>query len=252
MPQPFTLYPAIDLKDGQCVRLLHGEMDAATVFSSSPGAQARAFEEAGFDWLHVVDLNGAFAGHSVNRQAIESIRAATSAQMQLGGGIRTLQSIEYWLDLGIQRVILGTVALTDPELVRKACQLFPTQIVVGIDARGGKVATEGWANQSEMNATDLARAFEDCGVAAIIYTDIARDGALKGPNLEETLKLAEQLSIPVILSGGMTSLSDIEACLALRSRGLQGAILGRSLYEGAILPHEATALVRATLATSVV
>ena len=249
MPNSFALYPAIDLKDGQCVRLLHGEMDQATVFSNTPADQAKAFRSAGFDWLHIVDLNGAFAGHSVNRAAIESIRASTDAKMQLGGGIRTMESIESWLDLGIQRVILGTVALTDPELVRTACRTFPTQIVVGIDARGGKVATQGWANQTETAATELAHRFEDAGVAAIIYTDIARDGAMKGPNLAETVKLAEAISIPVILSGGMTDIDDVRAVIRAYEQGVRGAILGRALYEGKIPAEEAVALMRNALAT---
>jgi phosphoribosylformimino-5-aminoimidazole carboxamide ribotide isomerase len=244
MPQPFALYPAIDLKDGQCVRLLHGDMNKATIFPNAPAEQARTWQEIGFDWLHLVDLNGAFAGHSVNQRAIETIRANTDAKIQLGGGIRTMESIEFWLDLGIQRVILGTVALSDPELVRTACREFPTQIVVGIDARNGRVATQGWATQTDVAASDLAQQFEDSGVAAIIYTDIGRDGAMQGPNLDETVKLAEAISIPVILSGGMTNLDDVRAVIAASSKGVKGAILGRSIYEGSIAPHEAVALMR--------
>jgi phosphoribosylformimino-5-aminoimidazole carboxamide ribotide isomerase len=247
MSRPFSLYPAIDLKDGKCVRLLHGDMSKATEFSSAPAQQAQVFRLAGFDWLHVVDLNGAFAGQSINKDAIEAIRANTDAQIQLGGGIRTMESIQYWLDLGIQRVILGTIALTDPELVRTACREFPTQIVVGIDARGGNAAPQGWVTQTEVAAVDLAHVFEDCGVAAIIYTDIARDGAMQGPNLAETKKLAESISIPVILSGGMTTLSDVQAVLDARSSGVQGAILGRALYEGSIPPTQAMALVNAAI-----
>lgn len=238
------LYPAIDLKDGNCVRLLHGEMDKATVFSNSPGAQAKAFANAGFEWLHVVDLNGAFAGKPVNKEAVESILANTAAPVQLGGGIRDLATIELWLKAGISRVILGTIALRNPELVKEACKQFAGHIAVGIDARGGKVAVEGWAETSDITATELAKKFEDAGVSALIYTDIGRDGAMKGPNFDETLALAKAVDIPVILSGGMSSLDDVRTLCIHKDSGIQGAILGRSLYDGAIQPAEALKLVR--------
>lgn len=238
------LYPAIDLKDGNCVRLLHGEMDKATVFSDSPAAQAKAFADAGFAWLHVVDLNGAFAGKPVNKAAVESILANTSVPVQLGGGIRDMATIELWLAAGITRVILGTVALRNPALVREACKAFPGHIAVGIDARGGKVAVEGWAETSDMTATDLARRFEDAGVSALIYTDIGRDGAMQGPNFDETLALAQAVRIPVILSGGMSSLDDVRTLCGHAGSGIEGAILGRALYDGAIQPAAALKLVR--------
>ena len=233
------LYPAIDLKDGQCVRLLHGEMDKATVFSDTPATQAKAFENAGFKWLHVVDLNGAFAGHPVNMEAVKAILDAVQLPVQLGGGIRDMETIDAWLDAGISRVILGTIALRNPELVKAACREHHGRIAVGIDARGGKVAVEGWAETSDMAAIDLARQFEDAGVSAIIYTDIGRDGAMQGPNITETVALAKAISIPVILSGGMSSLADIEAAKAHEADGIRGAILGRALYDRAIDPAEA-------------
>jgi len=227
------LFPAIDLKDGQCVRLLRGDMDQATVFNDSPGDQARLFVAAGCRWLHVVDLNGAFAGKPVNEAAIEGILAAAGdVPVQLGGGIRSLETVAFWLNKGIARVILGTVALRDPDLVRKACAAFPGRIAVGIDARRGKVAVEGWATTSEVTALDLALRFEDAGVAAIIYTDIDRDGVLKGPNLEATAGLAEQLTTPVILSGGISSLDDVQAVTNHRRSGIVGVISGRALYDG--------------------
>ena len=236
------LYPAIDLKDGQCVRLLRGEMAAATVFSDDPAGQARAFAGAGAEWLHLVDLNGAFAGAPVNAAAVEAILAAVEVPCQLGGGIRDMATIEAWLDKGLARVILGTVAVEAPELVREAARAFPGRIAVGIDARGGRVATRGWAEQTGVEATDLARGFEDAGVAAIIYTDIDRDGAMQGPNLAATAALARALSIPVIASGGVSSLADL---IGLRDTGaIAGAISGRALYDGKLDLAEALAALR--------
>ena len=236
------LFPAIDLKDGQCVRLLHGDMDKATVFSNTPAAQAKKFLDDGFSTLHVVDLNGAFAGEPVNLEAVKSILAAVRLPVQLGGGIRTIETIETWLHAGVGRVILGTAALKNPQLVKDACKAFPKKIVVGIDARNGMVATEGWAETSGVKAVDLARKFEDAGVAAIIYTDIARDGAMQGPNLAETVALAKAISIPVILSGGMSTLDDVIEVYKHKDDGISGIILGRSLYDGSIDPAEALAL----------
>lgn len=226
------LYPAIDLKDGQCVRLLRGEMAAATVFGDDPAAQAAAFAAAGCEWLHLVDLNGAFAGAPVNGAAVEAILARVSVPCQLGGGIRDMATIEMWLARGLARVILGTVAVENPALVRAAARAFPGKVAVGIDARKGRVATKGWAVETEVLAPDLARSFEDAGVAAIIYTDIDRDGAMQGPNIEATAALARAVSIPVIASGGVSSMADL---LALRDDGvIAGAISGRALYDGAI------------------
>lgn len=239
------LFPAIDLKDGNCVRLLHGDMDKATVFSSSPSAQAKAFQKAGFEWLHVVDLNGAFAGQPVNHAAVKDILSAVSLPVQLGGGIRDMATIDMWLKAGISRVILGTVALRNPQLVKDACSHYPGKIVVGIDARKGKVAVEGWAETSDMLAVDLAKRFENAGVSAIIYTDIGRDGAMQGPNFAETAALAESIRIPVILSGGMSSLEDVKTLCTYQKSGIAGAILGRSLYDGAIKPVEALPVVKA-------
>ncbi len=237
------LYPAIDLKDGQAVRLLRGDMDKATVFNDDPAAQARAFVDAGCEWLHLVDLNGAFAGEPVNAAPVEDILSACDVPAQLGGGIRDLKTIETWLAKGLARVILGTVAVEDPALVREAAHAFPGQVAVGIDARGGKVATKGWAEETDVDATDLARSFEDAGVAAIIYTDINRDGAMKGPNVEATAALAQAVSIPVIASGGVSSIADL---IALRDCGvsLDGAISGRALYDGAIDLSEALHVLR--------
>lgn len=232
------LYPAIDLKDGKCVRLLRGEMDQATVFSDKPWQQAKKFEEAGFHWLHLVDLNGAFEGKPVNAKAVSDILANVNMLTQLGGGIRDLETIGRWLDAGINRVILGTIALKNPNLVVQACRRFPEQIAVGIDAKGGKVATDGWANVSEINAIDLALKFEDAGVSAIIYTDINRDGAMEGPNLEETVKLAERLSTPVILSGGISKLVDVQEVKQHQASGIEGIIIGRALYDGSIKPQD--------------
>jgi phosphoribosylformimino-5-aminoimidazole carboxamide ribotide isomerase len=223
------LFPAIDLKDGQCVRLKLGDMDQATVFNDNPGAQAKTFEDQGFEWLHVVDLNGAFAGESVNGAAVDAILSATGNPVQLGGGIRTLEHIETWLDKGITRVILGTVAVRDPELVKEACRKFPGKVAVGIDAKGGYVAVEGWAETSELTAVDLAKQFEDAGVSAIIYTDIDRDGVLKGLNIPSTLELARSVSIPVIASGGLASIDDIHRLLEPDCAVLEGAISGRAL-----------------------
>ena len=226
------LYPAIDLKDGQAVRLVHGDMDKATVFNDDPAAQARAFVEAGCEWLHLVDLNGAFAGEPVNAAPVEAILSQCDVPAQLGGGIRDMATIEMWLSKGLQRVILGTVAVENPDLVREAAKAFPGHVAVGIDARGGKVATKGWATETDVDATDLAKSFEDAGVAAIIYTDINRDGAMGGPNIPATQALAEAVDIPVIASGGVSSLADLEA---LKATGvISGAISGRALYDGAI------------------
>jgi phosphoribosylformimino-5-aminoimidazole carboxamide ribotide isomerase len=244
------LFPAIDLKDGACVRLLRGEMSAATVFNASPADQARRFAEAGFEWLHVVDLDGAFAGRPVNAAAVAAIVAATSLPVQLGGGIRDEAGIAQWLERGVRRVILGTVALRDPDLVRRACRDHPGRIVVGIDARHGKVAVEGWAETSAIAARDLALRFEDAGVAAIVYTDIERDGALGGVNAEATAELAASLTTPVIASGGVASLDDLSRLKAFEAKGIQGVICGRALYDGRIAPHEALALLRGEAAAS--
>ena len=238
------LFPAIDLKQGQCVRLKLGEMDSATVYNDDPAAQARAFEDQGFEWLHVVDLDGAFAGESRNGAAVEAILAATRNPVQLGGGIRTLAHIEAWLEKGLARVILGTVAVRDPGLVKAACKAFPGRIAVGIDARGGKVAVEGWAEASSLGAIELAQKFEGAGVAAIVYTDIDRDGVLSGINWDATIGMAEAVSIPVIASGGLASMADIVRMTMPDAERLEGAISGRALYDGRIDPKEALALLR--------
>lgn len=238
------LFPAIDLKDGACVRLIRGDMASATVYNDDPGAQAAAFARAGFEWLHVVDLNGAFAGESVNTAAVERIVAAAPVPVQLGGGIRDMAGIETWLSRGVGRVILGTVAVRDPGLVEEACRRFPGRIVVGIDARGGRVAVEGWAETSELAAADLARRFADCGVAAIVYTDIDRDGVLSGLNIAATLELARAVPVPVIASGGLASLEDVRRLLQPDAACLEGAIAGRALYDGRLDPGEALELVR--------
>lgn len=226
------LYPAIDLKDGNCVRLLRGDMDSATVFGSDPAAQARAFQQAGAEWLHLVDLNGAFAGKPVNAEAVEAILGAIEIPVQLGGGIRDMAGIESWLDRGVRRVILGTVAVENPALVHEAADAFPGRIAVGIDARAGRVATRGWAEETNITATDLSRRFEDAGVAAIIYTDIDRDGAMQGPNIPATEALARAINIPVIASGGVSSMQDLTALAD--TRVIAGAISGRALYDGAL------------------
>ena len=238
------LYPAIDLKDGQCVRLFKGDMNQTTVFNDDPAAQARAFQDAGCGWLHLVDLNGAFAGKPVNAPAVEAILAQTSVPAQLGGGIRDMATIESWLSKGLARVILGTVAVENPDLVREAARAFPGQVAVGIDARNGFVATKGWAEETDVQVIDLAHSFEDAGVAAIIYTDINRDGAMRGPNIAATAALANAVSIPVIASGGVSSLGDL---IALKNCGapLNGVISGRALYDQAIDLAEALDLLKA-------
>ncbi len=236
------LYPAIDLKSGQCVRLYQGDMDQATVFNADPAAQAEAFERQGFTHLHVVDLDGAFAGKPVNAQAVDAILARVRMKVQLGGGIRDLKTLEAWLDKGIERVIIGTAAVRDPDFVREAAREHPGRVAVGIDAKDGKVAVEGWAKTSEMTAVELGRRFEDAGVAAIIYTDITRDGALQGLNLAATVALANAVAIPVIASGGLASLADIERLVEPQCAKLAGAIAGRALYDGRLDPAAALAL----------
>jgi phosphoribosylformimino-5-aminoimidazole carboxamide ribotide isomerase len=238
-----TLYPAIDLKDGHCVRLCRGEMDQATVYSDDPAAQAKVWQDGGFQWLHIVDLNGAFAGRPVNAESVSRILTAVDLPVQLGGGIRDLAAIENWLAVGVRRVILGSAAAKNPGLVWEACRTFPNRIVVGIDAREGQVATEGWTETSSMVATELALRFEDVGVAAIIYTDIGRDGMLSGLNLDQTIDLATQVTTPVIASGGVGSLDDLEALrrAAVGTR-IEGVIVGRALYDGRMTPAAALAL----------
>lgn len=236
------LYPAIDLKDGNAVRLLRGEMEQATIFNTDPAAQAETFQAQGFEWLHLVDLNGAFAGSPVNGAAVEAILRRVNLPTQLGGGIRDLATIAYWLERGLTRVILGTVAVKNPTLVKEACKEFPGRVAVGIDARGGYVAVEGWAETSELKALDLAMKFEDCGVAAIIYTDIDRDGALGGVNVDATADLASHLTTPVIASGGVSSIADLKALKAVEHTGINGVISGRALYDGRIDPAEALAV----------
>jgi len=238
------IFPAIDLKDGQCVRLKLGDMEQATVFNDSPANQAKTFENQGFEYLHVVDLNGAFAGQSVNGTAVEAILAAVDFPVQLGGGIRAIEHIENWLDKGLARVILGTVALNDPELVKIAAKKFPNKIAVGIDARGGKVAVEGWAKTSELSVIEMAKRFEGAGVGAIIYTDIDRDGVLAGINWQSTLELAQAVSIPVIASGGLASMDDIKIMTKPEMQILEGAISGRALYDGRIDVKEALAMIK--------
>jgi len=237
------LFPAIDLKDGQCVRLKLGELTEVTVFNDSPGDQARCFEVQGFEWIHLVDLNGAFAGKSINGDAVREVLKSVSIPVQLGGGLRDLAGIEFWLDQGVMRVILGTVAVRSPELVREACRLFPGRIVVGIDSKGGRVAVEGWADVSELKAQTVAKRFEDLGVSAIVYTDIDRDGILKGLNFEATLALASATSIPVIASGGLASIEDIARLSSPECAILEGAITGRALYDGRIDPEQALKMI---------
>ena len=239
------LFPAIDLKDGECVRLVHGDMARSTVFNTDPVAQARSFEALGFEYLHLVDLDGAFAGKPVNAIVVEDILKAVRIPVQLGGGIRDMRTIEGWLGKGVTRVIIGTAAVRDPEMVREAARLFPGRIAVGIDARNGYVAIEGWAKASQITATELGARFEDAGVAALIYTDIMRDGVLQGLNFDSTLALADAVSIPVIASGGLASMADVEQLLQPDCARLAGAITGRALYDGRIDAAQALALVRA-------
>jgi len=238
------LYPAIDLKDGQCVRLLHGDMAKVTVFNDSPVAQAKSFEAMGFDYLHIVDLNGAFAGRSENASAVEAILNATTVPVQLGGGIRDMAGIETWLERGVTRVILGTAAVREPDFVKQAAKRFEGQVVVGIDARDGMVAVEGWAETSNIDAISLAKQFQDAGVAAIVYTDIGRDGALTGLNLDATVKLADTVSIPVIASGGLASMADVDALIE-EGAFVEGAIAGRALYDGRLDAKMAIAKINA-------
>lgn len=242
------LFPAIDLKEGRCVRLVQGDMEQATVFNDDPADQAATFAAQGFEWLHVVDLDGAFAGKPMNAAAVEAILARISLPVQLGGGIRDMKTVDGWLGKGIRRVIIGTAAVRDPAFVREAARLHPGRIAVGIDARDGRVAVEGWAQTSELTAEELGRRFEDAGVAAIIYTDIARDGILKGINVEATLRLAEAVSIPVIASGGLASIEDVKRLLEPDCAALEGAITGRALYDGRLDPAEAMALIRSARA----
>ena len=239
------LFPAIDLKGGEAVRLEQGDMARATVFHRDPAAQAQAFERQGFEYLHVVDLDGAFAGKPVNAQAVERILATVKMPVQLGGGVRDIATVEGWLGKGIRRVIIGTAAVRDPALVKAAAKKFPGRVAVGLDARDGKVAVAGWAETSELTALDITRRFEDAGVAAIIYTDISRDGLLKGLNLDATIALAEAISIPVIASGGLASLDDIKALMTPRARKLEGAITGRALYDGRLDAVAALKLIKA-------
>jgi phosphoribosylformimino-5-aminoimidazole carboxamide ribotide isomerase len=242
------LFPAIDLKNGEAVRLQQGDMARATVFNRDPAAQARAFEAAGFEWLHLVDLDGAFAGKPVNALAVAAILKSVKIPVQLGGGIRNLATVESWLREGVKRVIIGTAAVRDPELVKQAARQFPDQVAVGIDARGGKVAVSGWAEETQLEALEVARLFEDAGVAAIIYTDVERDGMLQGLNLDATIMLAESVSIPLIASGGLASLDDVRKLLEPRAKKLEGAIAGRALYDGRLDPKSALDLIRSTRA----
>jgi phosphoribosylformimino-5-aminoimidazole carboxamide ribotide isomerase len=241
------LFPAIDLKEGACVRLEQGDMTRATVFHRDPAAQARAFAAQGFEYLHIVDLDGAFAGKPMNAAAVERILAEVTIPVQLGGGIRDIDTIEAWLDQGVSRIIIGTTAVRDPDLVKAAAKQFPGQIAVGLDARGGKIAVAGWAETSELTTYDIAKRFEDVGVAALIYTDIARDGLLTGLNLDATIALADAVDIPVVASGGLASLDDVRALLHPRARKLAGAIAGRALYDGRLDAGAALALIRAAM-----
>src|SRR5579864_600545 len=244
------LFPAIDLKNGQCVRLEQGDMARATVFNLDPATQAARFAAQGFEYLHVVDLDGAFAGKPVNASAVEAMLKAISIPVQLGGGIRDLKTVEAWLAKGISRVIIGTAAVRDPALVQSAAKRFPGRVAVGLDARDGKVAVQGWAETSQVTALEIAQRFEDAGVAAIIFTDIARDGLLKGLNLDATIALADAISIPVIASGGLASIEDVKSLLTPRARKLAGAIAGRALYDGRLDPAAALALIRSAQATA--
>jgi phosphoribosylformimino-5-aminoimidazole carboxamide ribotide isomerase len=240
------LFPAIDLKGGQCVRLEQGDLARVTVFNADPAAQAQAFERQGFEYLHVVDLDGAFAGKPVNASAVDALLKAIKMPVQLGGGIRDLATVEAWLRRGVRRVIIGTAAVRDPQLVKDAAKKFPGRVAVGLDARDGKVAVQGWAESSEMTALDIARRFEDAGIAAIIFTDIARDGLLRGLNLEATIALANSIAVPVIASGGLASIADVKALLEPRAKKLEGAISGRALYDGRLDAAEAIALIKAS------
>jgi len=238
------LFPAIDIKDGACVRLMRGEMNQSTIFNYSPTAQAKTFQSVGLEWLHIVDLNGAFAGRPVNSDAVSEILKSVDLPVQLGGGIRNMNTIDYWLAEGVQRVILGTAALKSPDLVRAACEKHPERILVGIDARDGFVAVEGWAEKSLVSDFELARSFEDCGIAAIIYTDIDRDGAVKGVNLDSTVALASAIKTPVIASGGVRGLVDLRALKDNEGAGIEGVIVGRALYDGLVKPIEALELLK--------
>ena len=238
------LFPAIDLKNGHCVRLEQGDMARATVFNLDPAAQAKSFAAQGFEYLHVVDLDGAFAGKPMNAQAVETMLKAVTMPLQLGGGIRDLATVEAWLAKGVARVIIGTAAVRDPELVKNAARKFPGRVAVGLDARDGKVAVEGWSETSQVTALEIAQRFEDAGVAAIIFTDIARDGLLKGLNLDATLALADRISIPVVASGSLASIEDVRAMLTPRAKKLAGAIAGRALYDGRLDAATALALIR--------
>ena len=249
--QLLTLYPAIDLKAGQCVRLLHGEMESATIYNDDPAAQALAFAEAGFDHLHIVDLDGAFTGKSENRAAVAAILKASPATTQLGGGIRTMEAVAGWLEAGLGRVILGTAAVNNPDFVREAAKAFPQQVAIGIDAKDGRVKTDGWAGDTDHSVLDIARRFEDFGITALIYTDISRDGALRGVNIDATAALAGAVSIPVIASGGVASLDDISGLQASQGQAreqekgvIDGVIIGRALYDGRIDPRAAIRLAR--------
>ena len=246
--EALILFPAIDLKNGQCVRLEQGDMARATVFNLDPAAQAKSFAAQGFEYLHVVDLDGAFAGKPMNAQAVEAMLQEVALPLQLGGGIRDFATVEAWLAKGVARVIIGTAAVRDPELVKGAAKKHPGRVAVGLDARDGKVAVEGWAEMSQVTALEIAQRFEDAGVAAIIFTDISRDGLLKGLNLDATIALAERISIPVIASGGLASIEDVKALLAPRTKKLAGAIAGRALYDGRLNPAAALALIRSTRA----
>jgi phosphoribosylformimino-5-aminoimidazole carboxamide ribotide isomerase len=246
--EALILFPAIDLKNGQCVRLEQGDMARATVFNLDPAAQAKSFAAQGFEYLHVVDLDGAFAGKPMNAQAVEAMLQEVALPLQLGGGIRDLATVDAWLAKGVARVIIGTAAVRDPELVKGAAKKHPGRVAVGLDARDGKVAVEGWAEMSQVTALEIAQRFEDAGVAAIIFTDISRDGLLKGLNLDATIALAERISIPVIASGGLASIEDVKALLAPRTKKLAGAIAGRALYDGRLNPAAALALIRSTRA----
>jgi len=244
------LFPAVDLKNGQCVRLEQGDMARATVFNLDPAAQARAFAAQGFEYLHIVDLDGAFAGKPMNAQAVEAMLKTVTMPVQLGGGIRDIRTVEGWLEKGVARVIIGTAAVRDPDFVKTAAKKFPGRVAVGLDAREGKVAVEGWAETSQVTALEIAQRFEDAGVAAIIFTDIARDGLLKGLNLDATIELANRISIPVIASGGLASIEDVKAMLTPRARKLAGAVAGRALYDGRLDPAAALALIKSARAAA--